>query len=156
MNDTTKSTPGGKSYDGFSPEERDAMKERAKELKAEARRGERDAKTREKGEADLLAKIVEMSDADRSIAERVHAVITETAPDLLPKTWYGMPAYAKDGEVICFFQPADKFSARYSTLGFNDSAKLDDGNMWATSFALTKLTAADEKTIAALVRRAVG
>ncbi|WP_354498112.1 DUF1801 domain-containing protein [Mycetocola sp. 2940] len=132
------------------------MKERAKELKAEARRDERDAKAREKGEADLLAKIAEMSDGDRAIAERVHAVITEAAPSLLPKTWYGMPAYARDGEVVCFFQPADKFSARYSTLGFNDPAQLDDGTMWATSFALTKLTPEDEEKIAALVRRAVG
>ncbi|MET0886611.1 MAG: DUF1801 domain-containing protein [Mycetocola sp.] len=155
MSDATDSATGGKKYDGFSEEERAAMKERAKELKAEARRDERDAKAREKGEADLLSKIAEMSDSDRAIAERVHAVITDSAPELLPKTWYGMPAYAKDGEVVCFFQPADKFGARYSTLGFNDPAKLDDGSMWATSFALTKLTPDDEKKIAALVKKAI-
>jgi uncharacterized protein YdhG (YjbR/CyaY superfamily) len=156
VNDSTTPTTGGKSYDGFSDEEREAMKERAKELKAEARRGERDAKAREKGEADLLAKIAEMSDSDRAIAERLHAVITESAPELLPKTWYGMPAYAKDGDVLCFFQPADKFNTRYSTLGFNDPARLDDGSMWPTAFALTSLTSADEVTIAALIRKAVG
>lgn len=156
MNDSTTPTTGGKSYDGFSDEEREAMKERAKELKAEARRGERDAKAREKGEADLLAKIAEMSDSDRAIAERLHAVITESAPELLPKTWYGMPAYAKDGDVLCFFQPADKFNTRYSTLGFNDPARLDGGSMWPTAFALTSLTSADEVTIAALIRKAVG
>ena len=142
--------------DGFSAEEREAMKERARELKADARRDERDAKAREKGEADLRAKIAEMSDSDRAIAERLHAIITETAPDLFPKTWYGMPAYAKNGEVLCFFQPADKFNTRYSTLGFNDPALLDDGSMWPTSFALTELTEKDEKRIAELVTTAVG
>lgn len=155
MNETTKPPTRGQRNDGFSEEERAAMKERAKELKAEARRDERDAKAREKGEADLLAKIAEMSDADRAVAERVHAVITQSAPGLQPKTWYGMPAYARDGEVVCFFQPAEKFGSRYSTLGFNDPANLDDGSMWPTAFALTTLTADDEKTIAALVTKAV-
>jgi uncharacterized protein YdhG (YjbR/CyaY superfamily) len=142
--------------DGFSAEEREAMKERARELKAEARRGERDAKAREKGEADLLEKIAEMSPADRAIAERLHTLIMSTAPELLPKTWYGMPAYAKNGEVLCFIQPADKFGTRYSTLGFNDPAKLDDGTMWPTAYALTELTEKDEQTIAALITKAVG
>jgi uncharacterized protein YdhG (YjbR/CyaY superfamily) len=150
----TKST-SGKTSGGFTEEERAAMKERAKELKAEASRDARDAKNREKGESDLREKIAEMSEPDRAIAERLHAVITENAPELMPKTWYGMPAYAKDGEVVCFFQPADKFHARYSTFGFNDPAKLDDGSMWPTSFALTKLTAADEKKIAELVKKAL-
>jgi uncharacterized protein YdhG (YjbR/CyaY superfamily) len=155
VNDTTNPTTGGKSYDGFSDDEREAMKERAKELKAEARRGERDAKARAKGEADLLAKIAEMPEPDRPIAERLHAIITEVAPELMPKTWYGQPAYAKDGEVVCFFQAADKFKTRYSTFGFQEAANLDDGTMWATSFALTSLTDADEKKLAALVRKAV-
>lgn len=155
MNDTTTSETGGKKYDGFSDEERAAMKERAQELKAEARREARDAKAREKGEADLLEKIAEMSEADRSLAERLHAVITSAAPDLLPKTWYGMPAYAKGSDIVCFFQPADKFNTRYSTLGFNDPAALDDGTMWPTAYALTELTAENEATIAALVKKAV-
>jgi uncharacterized protein YdhG (YjbR/CyaY superfamily) len=142
--------------DGFSAEEREAMKERARELKAEARRGERDAKAREKGEADLLEKVAEMSPADRAIAERLHALIMSTAPELFPKTWYGMPAYAKNGEVLCFIQPADKFGTRYSTLGFNDPAKLDDGTMWPTAYALTELTEKDEQNIAALITKAVG
>ncbi len=131
------------------------MKERAKELKAEASRDARDAKNREKGERDVLEKIAEMPDADRVIAERLHALITENAPELMPKTWYGMPAYARDGEVVCFFQSADKFTSRYSTFGFNDPAKLDAGSMWATSFALTKLTDDDAKKIVALVKKAV-
>ena len=155
MNDTTTSETGGKKYDGFSDEERAAMKERAQELKAEARREARDAKPREKGEADLLEKIAEMSEADRSLAERLHAVITSAAPDLLPKTWYGMPAYAKGSDIVCFFQPADKFNTRYSTLGFNDPAALDDGTMWPTAYALTELTAENEATVAALVKKAV-
>jgi uncharacterized protein YdhG (YjbR/CyaY superfamily) len=146
---------GGKNYDGFSDEEREAMKERAKELKAEARRGEGDAKAREKGEADVREKIAEMPERDRVIAERLHALVAENAPELMPKTWYGMPAYAKNGEIVCFFQSADKFKGRYSTFGFNDPANLDEGNMWATSFAVTRLTAADEKKIAALVKKAV-
>jgi uncharacterized protein YdhG (YjbR/CyaY superfamily) len=137
---------------GFSAEEKAAMRERAKELRAEARRG----KDRAAGESDLLAKIKEMPKADRDMATRLHAIVTKTAPDLMPKTWYGMPAYARDGKVVCYFTPASKFDSRYSTFGFNDDAKLDDGNMWPTSFALKKLTAADEKKIAALVEKAVG
>ena len=124
------------------------MKERARELKA--------AKSRADGEADLLAKIAEMPKADRVIAERIHAIVTSSAPGLSPKTWYGMPAYAKDGKVVCFFQSAAKFKSRYATFGFNDAAKLDDGAMWPTSFALKELTAADETKIAALVKKAVG
>jgi len=130
-------------YEGFTEEERSAMKERARELKAGAT--EDDA---------VLAKIAEMRGADRDMAERVHAVVTASAPSLTPRLWYGMPAYAKGGKVVCFFQPAQKFKARYSTLGFNDAAKLDDGTMWPTSYALTELTPADEERIAALVRRA--
>ena len=137
---------------GFSAEEKAAMRDRAKELKAEARRG----KDRAAGESDLRAKIKEMPKADRVMATRLHAIVTKTAPDLMPKTWYGMPAYARDGKVVCYFTPASKFDSRYSTFGFNDDAKLDDGNMWPTSFALKKLTAADEKKIAALVKKAVG
>ena len=137
---------------GFTDEEKAAMKERAKEMKAEARAN----KNKEEGEKDVVAKIAEMSEPDRSMAERLHAIIKANAPDLMPKTWYGMPAYAKDGNVICFFQPAEKFKARYATLGFNDRAMLDEGNMWPTSFALKELTAAEEKKIAALVKKAVG
>ena len=133
--------------DGFSAEERAAMRERARELKA--------SKDRATGEATLLAKIAEMAEPDRSMAERLHAVITTTAPDLWPKTWYGMPAYAKDGQIVCFFQDAGKFKARYATLGFNDAANLDDGAMWPTSFALKELTSTVEATIAALVKQAV-
>ena len=128
------------------------MRERAKELRAEARRG----KDRAAGESDLLAKIAEMPKGDRDMATRLHAIVTKTAPDLMPKTWYGMPAYATDGKIVCFFQSAAKFGARYATFGFNDTAKLDDGAMWPTSFALKKLTTADEKKIAALVKKAVG
>ena len=128
---------------GFTAEEKAAMRERAKEAKGGG-----------DGESDLLAKIAEMADSDRALAERVHALIKASAPDLTPKTWYGMPAYAKDGQVVCFFQPALKFKARYATLGFNEKANLDDGDMWPTSFALTKLTAAVEKKIAALVKQA--
>jgi uncharacterized protein YdhG (YjbR/CyaY superfamily) len=128
------------------------MRERAKEMKAEERRGT----ARADGERDLLAKVAEMPKSDRVMAERIHAVITATAPELAPKTWYGMPAYANaDGKVVCFFQAADKFKARYATFGFNDDAKLDDGAMWPTSWALTKLTPADEKKIGALVKKAV-
>jgi uncharacterized protein YdhG (YjbR/CyaY superfamily) len=135
----------------WTDEERAAMQEHAKEMKAAAKRGAAAAE----GEADVLAKIADMPAADRAIAERIHAVIKATAPELTPKTWYGMPAYAKDGTVVCFFQPADKFKARYATFGFNDHANLDDGAMWPTSWALTKLTAADEKKIGALVKQAV-
>jgi uncharacterized protein YdhG (YjbR/CyaY superfamily) len=135
-----------KTREGFTDEERGAMKERAKELKAAA--GKEDA------ERDVLAKIVEMRESDRAMAERIHAVIKASAPALAPRLWYGMPAYAKDGKVVCFFQPAQKFKTRYATFGFNDPAKLDDGAMWPTAFALTKLTADDEKKIAALVKKA--
>lgn len=137
--------------EGFTEAERAAMKERAKELKAEARA----SKKREAGEQDLLEKIAEMPEPDRIMAQRVHEIVTANAPDLWPKTMYGMPAYAKDGKVICFFQGADKYGTRYATFGFNDLANLDDGNMWPTSFALIKLTEAEEKKIAELVRQAV-
>jgi uncharacterized protein YdhG (YjbR/CyaY superfamily) len=133
---------------GFTAEERAAMKERARELKAEA--------NREDGERALLAKVAEMPKSDRAMAKRIHEIVKANAPGLSPKTWYGMPAYANDeGKVVCFFQSADKFKARYATFGFNDSANLDKGAMWPTSFALNELTAADEKKIAALVKKAV-
>jgi uncharacterized protein YdhG (YjbR/CyaY superfamily) len=137
----------------FSDEERAAMQERARELKADARRRGRAGKADH--EADVLAKIAEMPEPDRSMAERIHAIVKESAPDLAPKTWYGMPAYAKDGKVVCFFQSAAKFNARYATFGFNDPATLDDGAMWPTSFALTSLGAAEEAAIAALVAKSV-
>ena len=138
---------------GFTADEKAAMKERAKELKAE----ERATKDRAAGESDLLAKIAEMPEHDRAMAERIHAVVKASAPALMPKTWYGMPAYAnKDGKVVCFFQPASKFDARYATFGFNDVANLDEGAMWPTAFALKELTAAGEARIAALVEQAVG
>ena len=136
---------------GFTADERAAMKERAQELKAEARANQ----DREAGERDLLAKIAEMPKADRVLAERFHAIVTASAPDLMPKTWYGMPAYARDGKIVCFFKSADKFKSRYATIGFEETAHLDDGTMWQTSFAVTKLTPADEKKIAALVKKAV-
>lgn len=132
---------------GFTDDEKAAMKERAREFKAAASNAD--------GESDLLAKIAEMPALDRAMAKRVHAVIKASAPVLSSKTWYGMPAYAQDGNVICFFKPASKFKARYATLGFSDKAKLDDGAMWATEFALTELTAATEATISALVSKAV-
>ena len=135
----------------WTAEERAAMKEHAKEMKAAAKRGQAKAD----GEADVLKKIAEMPDSDRVMAERIHAVVTESAPDLTPRTWYGMPAYARDGKVICFFQSADKFKARYATFGFNDDARLDEGSMWPTSWALTKLTKADEARIGELVKKAV-
>jgi uncharacterized protein YdhG (YjbR/CyaY superfamily) len=138
---------------GFTDEERAAMKNRAQELKAEARRGPRADKA--DGERDVLAKIAEMPAPDRAMGERLHAVIKASAPALSPKLWYGMPAYAKDGKVVCFFQAAQKFNSRYATFGFNDSANLDEGAMWPTSFALKELTAADEAKIAALVKKAV-
>jgi hypothetical protein len=136
---------------GFTADERAAMKERAKEAKAEAR-GDRD---RAEGESDVLAKIAEMSGPDRAIAKRLHALIKSSAPALASKTWYGMPAYTKDGKVVCFFKPAEKFKSRYATFGFEDSANLDEGAMWPTSFALKELTAADEARISALVKKAV-
>ena len=143
-----KTAKKGTQKSGFTAAERAAMKERAQELKAEARKAD--------GESALLAKIAEMPKADRDLAERVHAIVKANAPDLMPKTWYGMPAYAKGDKVVCFFQSADKFKSRYATFGFSDQANLDDGAMWPTSFALQKLTAADEKRIAALVKKAVG
>jgi uncharacterized protein YdhG (YjbR/CyaY superfamily) len=136
---------------GLTAEEKAAMRERIKELKAE----ERWKKDEEAGERDVLAKIAEMPKAGRDMAERLHALIKEAAPDLMPRTWYGMPAYAKEGKVLCFFQSADKFKARYATFGFNDNANLDKGAMWPTSWALKDLTAADEKKIATLVKKAV-
>ena len=139
---------------GFTAEERAAMKERAKEIKAEARRGSRADKAAE-DESAVLAKIAELPEGDRAMAERLHAVVKASAPDLAPKLWYGMPAYAKDGKVLCFFQSADKFKSRYATFGFDDSANLDDGPMWPTSFALKELTPAEEARIAELVKRAV-
>ncbi|MFM9370625.1 iron chaperone [Streptomyces sp. Da 82-17] len=146
------SASAGATYDGFTEEERAAMKERAKELKP-ARRGGRAAKA--DPEAELLAKVAEMPDEDRALAERIHALVREAAPELTPKTWYGMPAYAKDGKVVCFFQSAHKFKSRYATLGFNDTARLDEGSMWPTAYAVKELTPADEELITALVRRAV-
>jgi uncharacterized protein YdhG (YjbR/CyaY superfamily) len=137
---------------GFTDEERAAMRERAKELKAE----ERANKNRAAGESAVLAKIAEMPEPDRAMAERVHEIVKASAPDLSPKTWYGMPAYAKAGKVVCFFQSAQKFDARYATLGFSDVANLDEGSMWPTSFALKELGAAEEAKIGALVKRAVG
>jgi uncharacterized protein YdhG (YjbR/CyaY superfamily) len=138
---------------GFTAEERAAMKERARELKAEARRGSGADKA--DGESAVLSKIAEMPEPDRTMGERLHALITASAPVLSPRTWYGMPAYAKDGKVVCYFQDAQKFKSRYATLGFNDAANLDDGALWPTSFALKELTAAEEATIAALVKKAV-
>ena len=157
MKDTEKSatstTATGKTYEGFTAEERAAMKDHAKELKAAARRGPRAAEA--DLENDVVAKIAEMPEADRVMAERLHALIKASAPDLSPTLWYGMPAYAKDGKMICFFQTAQKFKTRYATLGFSDKANLDEGAMWPTSYALTELTAADEAMIGALVKKAV-
>jgi uncharacterized protein YdhG (YjbR/CyaY superfamily) len=138
------------SYDGFTKDERDAMKERAKELKAEARRGKKQADD----EAAVLKQIAEMPKEDRVLAERIHAIVTENAPELAPKTWYGQPAYARDGKVVCFFQAADKFKTRYATFGFQEAANLDEGGMWPTSWALTTLTAKDEALLAELVKKA--
>jgi uncharacterized protein YdhG (YjbR/CyaY superfamily) len=153
---STKSTTAiGKKSKGFTDEERAAMKERAQELKAEARRGPRADKA-EAGESAVLAKIAEMPEPDRTMGERLHAIIKASAPALSPKTWYGMPAYAnKDGKVVCFFQSAQKFNSRYATLGFSDKANLDEGAMWPTSFALKELTGAEEARIGALVKKAV-
>ena len=140
-------TASGKKSKGFTDEEQAAMKERAKELKAEAAKAD--------GESAVLAKIAEMQGPDRAMAKRLHAIIKASAPALSPKTWYGMPAYAKDGKVVCFFQSAQKFNARYATFGFSDAANLDEGAMWPTSFALKELTAAEEAKIGALVKKAV-
>jgi uncharacterized protein YdhG (YjbR/CyaY superfamily) len=152
MSDTQKSakniTTDDKATKRFTAEERAAMKERAQELKAEANKAE--------AEEAVIAKIAEMSESDRTMAERLHAVITASAPALSPRLWYGMPAYAKDGKVICFFQPAQKFNSRYATFGFNDDAHLDDGVMWPTAYALKELTASEEAAIGSLVKRAAG
>ncbi len=147
----TKTAARSSSSGGFTAGERAAMKERARELKAE----ERLSKDREAGERDVVAKIREMPQPDRRMAERVHEIVKTSAPDLAPRTWYGMPAYTKNGKVVCFFKPAQKFNSRYATFGFEDAANIDDGSMWPTSYALTGLTSADEKKIAALVKRAV-
>jgi uncharacterized protein YdhG (YjbR/CyaY superfamily) len=157
MKDPQKSakstTATDKKFEGFTDEERGAMKARARELKAAARRGAR-ADTAD-GESDVLAKIAEMPEPDRALGERLHAIIRASAPALSPRLWYGMPAYAKDGKVVCFFQSAQKFKTRYATFGFNDAANLDEGAMWPTAFALTELTSADEARIGALVKKAV-
>jgi uncharacterized protein YdhG (YjbR/CyaY superfamily) len=141
-----------KTYEGFTGEERAAMKDRAQELKAEARRGSRAAK--QDGEGEVLAKIAEMQEPDRVMGERLHAIIKASAPDLSPRLWYGMPAYAKNGNVVCFFQPAQKFKTSYATLGFSDKANLDDGAMWPTSYAVAELTPAVEERISTLVKQA--
>jgi uncharacterized protein YdhG (YjbR/CyaY superfamily) len=140
-------TAGSKKSSGFTDEEKAAMKERAKELKAAAAKAD--------GESDVLAKIAEMQEADRAMAKRLHTIIKASAPDLSPRTWYGMPAYAKDGKVVCFFQSAQKFNTRYATLGFSDTANLDEGALWPVAFALKELTATEEARISALVKKAV-
>jgi len=145
-------TAGKSAAGGFTAEEKAAMKERARELKAQ----ERAAQDREAGEKDVLAKIAEMPEPDRVMAQRIHDIVNQTAPNLMPRTWYGMPAYTHEGKVVVFFKSADKFKSRYATLGFEEEARLDDGDMWPTSYALTRLTAADETKIAAMVRKAVG
>jgi len=142
-----RTTATGKTSKGFTADERAAMKERARELKAEAGKAD--------GESDVQAAIAKMQGSDRAMAKRLHTIIKDSAPDLSPKTWYGMPAYAKDGKVVCFFRDAAKFKERYAMFGFNDSANLDKGTMWPVAYALNELTAADEKTIAALVKKAV-
>ena len=155
MKDTQKSAKSttGRASKGFTDEERAAMRERAQELKAATRRGPRAGKA--DGESDVLAKIAEMPEPDRAMAERLHAIIRASAPALSPRLWYGMPAYARDGNVVCFFQSTQKFKTRYATFGFSDKAKLDEGAMWPTAFALKELTAADEARIGALVKKAV-
>jgi uncharacterized protein YdhG (YjbR/CyaY superfamily) len=147
----TKKSAKSKKSEGFTKEERAAMKERSRELKAEARA----SKDKAAGESDVLAKISEMKGSDRAMAKQVHEIVKASAPDLAPKTWYGMPAYARDGKVVCFFQSAQKFQSRYATLGFSDRANLDEGAMWPTSFALKEVTAAEETRIGALVKKAV-
>ncbi len=150
--ESAKSTTAiNKKSRGFTDEERDAMKERAKELKAEARAN----KNKVEGESDVLAKIAEMPESERAMAMRLHEIIKASAPVLSPRTWYGMPAYAKDGKIVCFFQSVQKFNTRYATLGFSDTANLDEGSMWPTAFALTELTATEEARISALVKKAV-
>lgn len=152
MSEVSKKSTPKTTKKGFTDEERAAMKERAKELKAEARAN----KNKAAGENDVLAKIAEMPESERALAQRVHEIIKANAPSLWPKTWYGMPAYAKDGKVVCFFQSAAKFQTRYATLGFNDTAQLDDGMMWPTAFALKAITEVEEAKIAELVKKAVG
>ena len=152
MAETTKRTATSKAAGGFTAEEKAAMRERAREMKAEAKRGA----DRAASEQDLLAKIAEMSDGDRAMAERIHAIVTAAAPDLVPRTWYGQPAYARDGKVVVFFQPADKFKTRYATLGFSDEAQLDEGTFWPNAYALTELTDEVADRITQLVQRAVG
>ena len=149
---TETKTPAKRGTAAFTAEERSAMKERASELKADARA----TKDRAEGEQAVLAKIAEMRPPDRDMAERLHALVQARAPHLVSKTWYGMPAYARDGKLVCFFKAADKFKSRYATFGFEEDARLDDGTMWATSWAITKLTAADEAKIGALVKKAAG
>ncbi len=144
---SAKSTATKKRYEGFTAEEKAAMQDRVQEMKVAAQKAD--------GESEVLAKIAELPATDRDMAKRLHAVIKASAPALSPKTWYGMPAYAKDGKIVCFFQSAQKFKTRYATLGFNDAARLDEGNMWPTAFALMKLTPADEARIGALVKKAV-
>jgi uncharacterized protein YdhG (YjbR/CyaY superfamily) len=151
----TSTTAINKESQGFTDEERAAMKERAQELKAAGRRSPRAKRDKADGESDVLAKIAEMPEPDRAMAERLHALITASSPALSPRTWYGMPAYAKDGNVVCFFQSAQKFKTRYATFGFSDKANLDEGAIWPTSFALKGLTAAEEARIGALVKKAV-
>ncbi|MEU2297713.1 DUF1801 domain-containing protein [Streptomyces antibioticus] len=149
--------PPAQRYDGFTAEERAAMKEHAHEQKkAAARRGSSRAEKEAAAEQDVLAKIAEMPEADRILAERIHEIVKTAAPDLTPKLWYGMPAYARDGKVVCHFQSAHKFGSRYATLGFSDQAALDEGTMWPTAYALKELTAADEQFIGALVKKAAG
>lgn len=150
---TNTDRPAKSTFEGFTDEERAAMKDHAKELKAAARRGSRADKAAAE-EASVVAKIAEMQDSDRVMAERIHEIVKESAPGLAPKLWYGMPAYARDGKVVCFFQSAEKFKARFATLGFSDQAHLDEGSMWPTSYALTQLTAANEEMIATLVKNA--
>jgi uncharacterized protein YdhG (YjbR/CyaY superfamily) len=145
---TAKTAATKKRYDGFTAEEKAAMQDRVQEMKVAAQKAD--------GESEVLAKIAALPATDRDKAKRLHAIIKASAPALSPKTWYGMPAYAKDGKIVCFFQSAQKFKTRYATLGFNDAARLDEGNMWPTAFALMKLTPADEARISALVRKAVG
>jgi uncharacterized protein YdhG (YjbR/CyaY superfamily) len=154
-NPDMKTTQKRKTSARLTDEERAAMKERIEELKAEARRGARAKKGDANGEREVLSKIAAMPEPDRAMAARLHAIVKASAPVLSPKTWYGMPAYAKDGSVVCFFQSGQKFKTRYATFGFSDKANLDDGAMWPTAFALTRLTATDEAKIGALVRRAV-
>ena len=148
---TGKGKQASAKSEGFTADEKAAMRERAKELRAEARRG----KDRAAGESDLLEKIAEMPKGDRDMATRLHAIVTKTAPDLMPKTWYGMPAYARDGKIVCFFQSAEKFKARYATLGFSDRADLDEGTMWPAAFALTEVTDEVAARISTLVKQAV-